>query len=328
MDEDLHAKYCEKENPGRFVKPCPGTPGHVCCGYMIINYAQGCTLGCTYCILNAYFDGEAPVLFINRDRLFEELRDTLKNERLFRLGTGEFTDSLLFEGMSSLYETLVPYISSVKNAVLEIKTKTVNIDRLLKIKYHDNTIVSWSLNSDYIALTEESNAPDIARRIEAAALISREGYRLAFHFDPLIMHKNWKDGYKAVVDRLFRVIDPECVVYVSLGALRFVPEMRTYMKERRAEYIFEGEFIKGLDNKMRYFRPLRTQMYLFLKEVLTQYIEEDRLYMCMETPVVWEDVFKLRMTTKLLSERLDRACYTKFKGLVSYKSATSRQGRR
>ncbi len=309
----------EKENRGRFIKPCPGTPGHICCGYTIINFAQGCTLGCTYCILDSYF-GDAvrpPVLFSNKNRLFEELHDTLqKGDGLFRFGTGEFTDSLLFEDRSHLYDTLVPFISSVQNAVLEIKTKTVNIDRLLTIKKHDNTIVAWSLNSDYIARTEERNAPEIDRRIDAAARIAKKGYRLAFHFDPIIMHRGWEDGYKRVVDRLFSRIRPGDVVYISMGALRFVPEIRYCMLRKKAEYIYEGEFIRGEDNKMRYFRPLRTQMYISLKNFLTQYIDEGRLYMCMESSEVWEDVFAFSgMTTRRLSDRLDLACCTKFRRL-------------
>jgi len=318
---------CEKENPGQFVKPCPGTPDHVCCGYEIINFAQGCTLGCSYCILNAYFEDTAvlPVLFTNRDKLFEELQNTLQNkDRLFRFGTGEFTDSLLFEAQSPLYEMLVPYIASTHNAVLEIKTKTVNIKRLLGIKDHDNTIISWSLNSDFIARTQERNAPDIERRIDAAVQVTQEGYRLALHFDPIIMHGDWEDGYKRVVDRLFSRIQPEHLVYISMGALRFIPAMRVHMIRSHAEYIYDGEFIRGQDNKMRYFRPLRTRMYIVLKNFLTQYIDEGRLYMCMESSEVWEDVFGLSsMTTAELSNRLDRACYTKFSRLDS-RVATSR----
>jgi len=311
----------EQENAGRFIKPCPQTPDHVCCAYTIINFAQGCTLGCTYCILNSYFGDTVtpPVLFSNRNKLFEELHETLqKKSGLFRFGTGEFTDSLLFEDKSTLYETLVPYISKKKNAVLEIKTKTVNIYRLLKIKNHDNTIVSWSLNSDFISRTEERNAPGIDQRIDAAVRIAQEGYRLAFHFDPIIMHRSWEDGYKRVVDRLFSRVQPVDVVYISMGTLRFAPAMRDFMIRKKAQYIYGGEFIRGKDNKMRYFRPLRTRMYILLKDLLTQYIDEDRLYMCMESNEVWEDVFGVYgMTSKRLADRLDKACYTKFSRLDS-----------
>ena len=62
-----------EENRGSFIKPCPGTPRYVCCGYRIINIAHGCTLGCTYCILDHYFDSDTPVLFSNVEKLYEEL---------------------------------------------------------------------------------------------------------------------------------------------------------------------------------------------------------------------------------------------------------------
>jgi len=94
--------------------------------------------------------------------------------------------------------------------------------------------------------------------------------------------------------------------------------MRDFMIRKKAQYIYGGEFIRGKDNKMRYFRPLRTRMYILLKDLLTQYIDEDRLYMCMESNEVWEDVFGVYgMTSKRLADRLDKACYTKFSRLDS-----------
>ena len=105
--------------------------------------------------------------------------------KLIRFGTGEFTDSLLFEKDYPIYSELVPFFSRSSNAILEIKTKTTNIECLSGIQDHDNTIVSWSMNSDIIARKEESNTPGIEERIRAAQRVQKEGYKLGFHFDML-----------------------------------------------------------------------------------------------------------------------------------------------
>ena len=300
-----------KNNSGRFIRPCPGTPRHVCCGYQIIDFARGCDIGCTYCILSTYFGLDAPAPYGDRDRLFSELDDFLNKHRgLVRFGTGEFTDSLIFEDRYPFYHRLVPYISRRKNAVLEIKTKTVNIESLLGIEEHDNTIVAWSLNSRHIAETEEGTAPSVQRRIEAARAVQDAGYRLAFHFDPIILHEGWEKGYRETIDLLLDSIDTGNIVYVSMGSLRFPPRMKESIKK-----LGTGEFIQGADGKLRYFRPLRTRAYARIKSYLTEAIDERRLYLCMESSTVWEDVFGVSMTSRGLRKRLDHACLSKFSRL-------------
>jgi spore photoproduct lyase len=304
------------DNHGRFIKKCPGTPHHVCCGYNIIDFAHGCTLGCSYCILNYYFHGSTPILFRNREKLFEELERYLRNRKhLTRFGTGEFTDSLLFEHILPLYGDLIPRIESYRNAVLEIKTKTGNIDSLLNMKDHEKTILSWSMNSSSIAQSEERGAASISKRIDAAYKVQEKGYKLAFHFDPIIIHENWEKEYAKSIEIIFKRIKPENIVYVSLGTLRFIPGMKSDIKNLKANYL-TGEFVKGLDNKMRYFRPLRTAIYRKIKSILSDNVEEDIVYLCMETPTVWEDVFGIPdMDTVKLTKRLDNACYLRIPAL-------------
>ena len=307
-----------KENRGRFIKPCPGTPNHICCGYQIIDIGRGCDLGCSYCVLASYFGRSRPALFRNTGRLFLELTSFLEQDRgIVRFGTGEFTDSLLFEEESRLYQTLVPYFSKRKDSVLELKTKTVNIKNLLDISDHKNTIIAWSLNSRHVAEKEERKAPSIEMRLSAAAEVQKAGYMLAFHFDPIVIHEGYEEGYKKTIDLLFQKIDPAGIVYISMGTLRFPPAMRRFMPRLAA-----GEFVLGVDRKLRYFRPLRTRAYINIKEYLAEGVDEKILYLCMESPTVWEDVFGIRMTSRKLKERLDEACIKKFGGLGERESAS------
>ena len=54
-------------------------------------------------------------------------------------------------------------------------------------------------------------------------------------------------------------------------------------------------------------------MYKKIKEYLTEYVDEAKIYMCMESEDVWYDVFGIKgMNTKKLSERLDNACRRHF----------------
>jgi spore photoproduct lyase len=52
--------------------------------------------------------------------------------------------------------------------------------------------------------------------------------------------------------------------------------------------LLNGEFIMGLDGKMRYFKPIRIEMYAFMKEKLDEWYPDLGLYLCMESDEIWE----------------------------------------
>jgi len=190
---------------GRFVKACPGTRSYNCCGYQILNFGNQCSLGCSYCILQAYFPNPNLRLFANLDDLIQQLEDHLRTSRrqVHRIGTGEFTDSLLLDHLTRLSELLVPFFAKQPNAVLELKTKTAQVDLLEKLDNGGRTIVAWSLNPPEVIDREEGTASPLEERLEAARRCQQWGYRLAFHFDPLLAYPKWKEGYAEVVARLF-----------------------------------------------------------------------------------------------------------------------------
>jgi spore photoproduct lyase len=49
----------------------------------------------------------------------------------------------------------------------------------------------------------------------------------------------------------------------------------------------DGEFIPGLDGKMRYIKPVRIEMYAFMKATLSRWGVEHGIYLCMESSDVW-----------------------------------------
>ena len=51
------------------------------------------------------------------------------------------------------------------------------------------------------------------------------------------------------------------------------------------------ELVPGEDGKMRYFRPLRTEMYTKMLSWIRRYTADTPLYLCMETQTVWQRTF-------------------------------------
>jgi spore photoproduct lyase len=279
---------------GRFLKSCPGTRHYHCCGYRILHFGTQCSLDCSYCILQAYLNQPNLRLFGNIDEMLGELSDILAQNQscLHRIGTGEFTDSLLLDPFTELSRLLVPYFAATPNAVLELKTKTNFVKNLCRLDHKGHTIMAWSLNSGQVRKQEEPFAAAIAERLDAARFCSGEGYFLAFHFDPIIDYPGWKAGYARTLDRLFAAVDPARIVWISLGAFRFMPELKGIVGIRHpSSRIVYGEFVRGLDGKMRYFRDIRTEFYSFMVDRILDVDPSLCIYLCMESDDIWKQAF-------------------------------------
>ncbi|HSV92917.1 MAG TPA: DNA photolyase, partial [Desulfobacterales bacterium] len=111
-------------NRGAFVKRCPGTRHYTCCGYRILHVASYCTMDCAYCILQSYFHPPVLRYFVNREDLMAELDAVLADGRVHRFGTGEFTDSLIWDAWTDLSQELIRRFAGQSTSVLELKTKT------------------------------------------------------------------------------------------------------------------------------------------------------------------------------------------------------------
>lgn len=298
-----------KNHKGAFLKACPCTSGHTCCGYNFLNIATNCPIDCTYCVLQDYLGTSPITIHCNVDDMLNELDTTLSSSRrFFRIGTGELTDSLAIDEITGYTRQLVPFFAGHQNAILELKTKTDFVKNLIGLEHGGRTIVAWSLNSETLAASEETGSAPVEERIRAAKLCQDDGYLVAFHFDPIIEHAGWKEGYRRTVSMLFDAgIEQDKVAWISMGCLRFVPRMREIMAERfPGSLIRTGEFITGTDGKTRYFKPIRIEMYSSLVEFIRSGWPEAFIYLCMESRSVWNASLGWTPTNADLAAALDK----------------------
>ena len=277
------------QNQGAFIKDCPGTKNYTCCGYNILHIGTFCNMDCSYCILQSYFHPPVLQFFVNHNDLFAELTRRLLRPEIQRIGTGEFTDSLIWEVWSDLTPRLVARFARQSRAVLELKTKTTAVKNLATLDHNRKTIVSWSANTDAMITSEERHTSTLAARLKAAARCVSWGYPVAFHFDPMIIYPGCEADYRQVVDQIFTHVAPANIVWISLGTFRFMPSLKPIVASRFPDSkIIYGEFIQGLDGKMRYFKPLRIQLYRRMAQWIRSYSDEVTIYFCMEDDEVWE----------------------------------------
>ncbi len=276
-------------NRGAFIRECPGTSHYTCCGYKILHIGTFCVMDCSYCILQSYFHPPVLQYFVNHGEMKSELKRMFAEKKISRIGTGEFTDSMIWEIWTDLSGFLVPEFAGQSKAVLELKTKTTAINALEKLRHNRKTILSWSLNTEKVIQTEERRTASLSARLQAAGKCEAWGYPLAFHFDPMVIYEGCEEDYQGVIEQLFSKVSAKNIVWISLGAFRFMPALKPVIQKRFTKSrIIYGEFIPGLDGKMRYFKPLRISLFKKIISKIREIAPEVMLYFCMEDDEVWE----------------------------------------
>ncbi len=280
---------------GKFCKSCPGTSqDYICCNYHVINETTGCPIDCAYCILQSYMTSPVLTVYVNYTKIFNEVDKLIKlfPKRLLRIGTGELADSLALEEITGISTKLIPYFESKNNVLFEVKTKTNHIALLKNFSQQlHNLVISWSINPTELIDNIEFKSDLIIDRLYAAEKAQEMGIKLAFHFDPIINHKNWRKNYIDLIDLLFKKIDPKNIVWISLGGLRFPPSLKEIIQDRfPGTLIIRDEQIVGVDQKLRYFKPIRLEMYREIYSRIRSYSEDVFVYFCMESKDIWKKV--------------------------------------
>ncbi|MDO9547565.1 MAG: DNA photolyase [Candidatus Marinimicrobia bacterium] len=309
---------------GDIVKGCPGTDkSYLCCNYQVINQTQNCPMHCSYCILQFYLNQPATVLYTNYDDIFVELKQkiTRQPKRFFRIGTGELGDSLAIDGTILFAEQAIRVFAEMPNTLLELKSKTADIDDLLHLEHNGHTVLAWSLNPQEIIHQNELKTAQLIPRLAAAQKAVEAGYLLAFHFDPILFHSNWEKLYSELIDELYMHVDPERIAWISLGSLRFPPSMKEKIIERYPNTIIPfAEMVRGTDGKLRYARPLRLPMYKLIYEKLSTIPSAPFIYFCMESPLIWKEVFgKAPDSNSHLDFMFADSLFRRFPGLMPEK---------
>lgn len=280
-----------QSNPGNYIKKCPGTPNYICCNYFITTFYVNCSLNCTYCFLKFYLKSNNLIIYYDLDNFLHQLSTYSK----LRLGSGELSDSLLFDPFTNYSETIIKFLSKnpkMKDIIFEFKTKTTYIDPFLINKPIKNIVIGFSMNPENISKKYEIGASTVYQRLKAAITLIKEGWRVSFHFDPIIfdLDNNIKD-YIELFDKLTDLPD-ESIAWFSLGALRYHPDMMQKLrKDEIGKSLLNYETITGLDGKIRYFIEKRIEIYKELMKIYRKKNCNFPLYYCMESDKVYLKTF-------------------------------------
>lgn len=294
---------------------------YLCCQVQVLASVSNCPYDCSYCFLQNYLTDNTTQVTADSDALMEEVLAKTRQQpwRFFRVGTWELGDSLALEELTGSAAELVLRFAGLPNALLELKTKSAQVEGLLDLDHRGRTVVSWSLNPEPVVRGEELRTASLEQRLSAMRKVVDAGYPVAAHFDPMIHYDDWEAGYSELARRLFEAVPARRVAWISLGSLRFNPEMKKVMEDNfPGSRISAAEMVSGDDGKMRYIKPLRMAMYRRLYDALREHGGDGPfVYLCMERWDVWERLFGARPDSSgHLDYLLTQSLYRRFPGLV------------
>jgi spore photoproduct lyase len=281
---------------GHFFKKCPGTQGAACCNYFVLNLGAQCNMNCSYCYLQSYINSPLTQIYTNIDEALLELEGMARQfpNAGFRVGTGEVIDSLSLDDLTLYSAKLVNWIKDFPQLTLEFKTKSNNIKNFVNLPHSGNVVVSFSVNPTQIVNAEEHRTASLKERLNAARTSRDNGFPVAFHIDPMIYTPEWKSNYSELVEEITSLFKPSEVKWISIGALRFPPEMKHMLRERfgnATSEVLKAELFLSKDGKLRYDQNLRNEMF---KHVISEFHNVDKkfpVFLCMESPESWLGTF-------------------------------------
>jgi spore photoproduct lyase len=279
-----------------FLTGCPANSTQfACCGYLVLLLASNCPMDCSYCFLQEHLSNNPGFqVWANYADAFDEL-DRLRHfgsGRSFRIGTGEMADSLAFDSLTAISRDLVGYFSKHPNLLLELKTKTDEIDNLLALDPRGRTLVSWSISPMRVCAQSEHLTAPPESRIKAARRVLEAGYKIGFHLDPVIAYCGAEQDYVELLDCVFDTVPGEAISFFSIGGLRMTPGLRSAARRRfPTDPMLLGEDVLSEDGRYRTFATLRFRLFAKLRERIAKACSDLPVYLCMETASAYRRVF-------------------------------------
>ena len=275
---------------------CPCSQLSRACGYQIMNAGTGCAFDCVYCYLQGYVNAPGILLPGNFDEILDRFAGY--NRPGMRIGTGQFTDSLIFDHLTGFSKKIINAFRRYPKTIFEFKTKSCHIENILTTPAAENILISWSMNPQNVIDSAEFLTASLSERIQAAKQCVEKGYRVGFHFDPVIYYDGWEKDYENVVHSIFDAVDPCAVAWISLGCLRMTLKTRQVMEQRfpDSDLLF-AEQINGFDGKLRYPRAVRREIYQKILKWLCCRAPDVMTYLCMEDEQMNRDLNIQRIQT-------------------------------
>ena len=237
-----------------------------------------CVYDCEYCYLQGVYSSGNIVIFVDIEKVFEEVEELYNKLKTLYLCVSYDTDLLAIENICGFSEKWYYFIEDKKDLKIELRTKSGNIDKFLNLKPLDNFIIAFTLSPENLALKNEKYTASFKNRVKAIKELQEKGWKVRICIDPLIYSDNFEENYSQMIEYLFNKINKEKVIDVSIGVFRISKEYLKKMRNQNQNSEILYYPFECIDGVYTYSDKTKSYMINFIKEQFLKYININKIY--------------------------------------------------
>jgi spore photoproduct lyase len=246
------------------------------------SHMLNCLYDCRYCFLQGMYRSAHQLIFVNYEDFASEISRTAArhNSQPVWFFSGYDCDSLANEPLTHFVDYFIPVIADLKNAWMELRTKSTQIRQLLKLEPCSRVITAFSFTDAHSHHKLEHGVPSIKKRIDAMRALADAGWTIGLRFDPIVYHRNYQAAFVKLLEQIFAVIDTNSLHSVSLGTFRLP---KNNFKQVHKLFPDEALFNQNLaldNNIISYPSTLEQEMIASCEQALLQWVSPDIYFPC------------------------------------------------
>jgi spore photoproduct lyase len=270
---------------------CPvASPRTRCCNLQTLDAVDNCGYGCSYCSIQSFFDGKQ----ISFDMGFADKLKKLEldPDKTYHIGTGQSSDSLMWGNSHGVLDAVIDFARANPNVILELKTKSANVNHLLRADAPKNIVCTWSLNTPTLIENEEHGTASLDKRLNAARKAADAGFLVGFHFHPIVHYDQWQQDYALVVEQLSSLFNPDEVALVSMGTLTYIKSVIREIRKRAIPTQILKMPMVDSNGKLSYPDEIKLSLFSHVYNSFPESWQNNVFYyLCMESHDFWKPVF-------------------------------------
>lgn len=249
--------------------------------WYFLKNSLNCIYDCKYCYLKWAFKNNFQVFFVNYDdmkqQILQKANQRAWNEKIW-IYTSDYSDNLATDNLTNFTLEFIPFFDLLQNVKAEIRTKSVNIWNLLKLKPSRNIEIAFSLNPSEVIEKYELKTPMLDARIKAINTLIENWWQVWIRFLPLLEIENYKEIYEKFLSYVVKKIDFSKIYSVFIGWLLYTKEdyNKILKKQIHLDLLYKLE-----ENKDWYFREKR-EVRNFFYELFDKLIKEKKCNRCLD----------------------------------------------
>ena len=268
------------EKHGKTVLPTPPDYSIGASRNFYFSHMLNCLYDCRYCFLQGMYQSANYVHFVNYETFesgIEEIRSAEDTATCFF--SGYDCDSLAMEGITGFAAHFVPYFSGRPDALLELRTKSINTGVLERCDPVSNIVIAYTLTPDLIAREIEHGAPSFEKRLKRVRALTQQGWMAGLRLDPLIPWPGFRRLYREMIEAIFREVEASRIHSVTLGPMRFPAAMyEKIVKLYPSEPLFARGELSLRDGQMSYSPELEEELVGEVFAALATHLTPDRIF--------------------------------------------------